>query len=438
MSYLNNLLDLTLDMAPWLVGGLLAAGFIKYWIPESTISRWLGGKGSGPILRGALIGAPLPLCSCSVIPMALGLRRNGASKPATVSFLVATPETGVDSVAVSWIMLGPIMTIIRPITAILSALLSGFLTLLVDKEEAPQQLPKPAAPKPIPVAVQSTVAAPSGYATRSTAIPIMALGSGNTIPIMTRDEGGCATMPILESQNSSQAPGPAMETNPAPTEKKSESACSSGGCCGSSAPEMDFKKLSVWRRFELGVRYALTDLWDDLALWLGVGLLLAAAVMTWLPPGDLHQYADGGIMAMLLIVVASIPVYVCATASTPLAAAMLYSGLTPGMALAFLIAGPATNIAPLGIIGRELGWKIMAAYVLGILLSAVGFGLLIDWIALHWNLVIEAPMASAQEDAVPLWLSGSSTVLLVGLTLRTFLKKQGFFNQPGAVVMESS
>ncbi|HIJ85408.1 MAG TPA: permease, partial [Magnetococcales bacterium] len=132
MSFLFTFQDLLLETAPWLLLGLFSAGVVKAWIPEALVFRWLGGNGWKPILRGALVGTPLPLCSCGVIPMAMGLRRKGASKAATVSFLVATPETGVDSIAISWAMLGPVLTVARPVAAIISAVVSGLLVLSID------------------------------------------------------------------------------------------------------------------------------------------------------------------------------------------------------------------------------------------------------------------------------------------------------------------
>lgn len=341
-EFFSHLTSLTLEMAPWLVFGLLIAGLIKSWVPEERVIRWLGGQGMGPVIRGAIIGAPLPLCSCSVIPMAIGLRRKGASPSSTVSFLVSTPETGVDSIALTWSMLGPFMTIARPVGAILSAMVAGFLTLLVERHLPAGTIPAP------------TVVKPSC-------------------------DGGC-------------------------------------GCSGKSAPAPE--KKTLFARTRSGIDYALNDLWDDLALWLLAGILITAAVTTWIPSGFLTEYTQAGWLAMILIVLTSMPIYVCATASTPMAAAMLYSGISPGMTLAFLLAGPATNLAPLGIIRRELGGWVLTAYLSGIFLSAVGLGLLTDQVAgiMGWIPVIEP---GKMEEWMPEWLAQGSAGLLIGLTLRT-------------------
>ncbi|MBV1921011.1 MAG: permease, partial [Pseudomonadales bacterium] len=131
-----NFYSLSLESAPFLVLGLVIAGLIKAWVPTESVAKQLGGSGIWPITKAALIGAPLPLCSCSVIPVTLGIHRSGASKGSTVSFLVATPETGADSIAISYALLGPFMAIIRPISAISSAIFAGLIvSFSKDKRE---------------------------------------------------------------------------------------------------------------------------------------------------------------------------------------------------------------------------------------------------------------------------------------------------------------
>ena len=366
-TFWDHFLDITLDMAPWLLVGLVAAGLVKALIPESIVMRWLGGRGIGPITRGAIIGAPLPLCSCSVIPMAIGLRRNGASKSATVSFLVATPETGVDSIALSWIMLGPFMTIARPVCAIVSGIYSGLLTLIAEYY----------------------------------------------------DDKAAARIKVAVIQDSSGA-----------QEMKKESSCASG-CCGSSKPAKPTQQPTLLMKTMDGIRYAMTSVWDDIAPWLFVSVILAALVKTWLPEGDLQLFADHSVLSMLLVVAASVPVYVCATASTPLAAAMLFSGMTPGVVLAFLIAGPGTNIAPLVLIKKEMGWRTMLSYVTGIVTSAIMLGLITDWIVQDLNLIAASSLAAVPTDEIPLWISGGSTILLVLLSFRFLFSnlRMTFLNQ---------
>ena len=134
-----NFIALFTESAPFLLVGLLLAGIIRLLIPDSWINKFLGESSS--VVNAALIGTPIPLCSCSVIPAAMGVRRAGASKASTASFMVATPETGVDSIGVTWALMGPVMAIARPIAAISSAIVAGKLVRWWDVETPPKQEP---------------------------------------------------------------------------------------------------------------------------------------------------------------------------------------------------------------------------------------------------------------------------------------------------------
>ena len=340
-AFLDHLLSLYLDAAPWLVFGLAAAGLLQAWVPEAALQRWIGGSGSGAITRAALIGAPLPLCSCGVLPAALGLRRAGASRGATVSFLIATPETGPDSVAISYALLGPFMAVLRPIAAVLSAISAGLLTAWLAPERPGQ-----------------------------TAESLAAEATG----------GSC---------------------------------CSSHSCCADDQPAPG--EPGTIARSIAGLRYAFTTMLDDLALWLAIGLVLAAAVATWVPPLVMAQWGSG-LLPMLGMLAVGIPMYICATASTPVAAALLLAGLSPGTVLVFLLAGPATNIATMGIVRREMGGRTLAAYLLGISLASLGLGLLTDALVAHYGIDIAAQLVEG-TDLVPIGLAWASASLLAAMVL---------------------
>ena len=137
---LNAFVELWQEAAFWLLMGLVVAGLLKTFVTSDKLGRQLRGDGPWPAIKAALIGMPLPLCSCGVIPAAVGLKRGGASNSATTAFLISTPETGADSIAVSWALLGPFMTIIRPIAAICSALAAAMLVWLSERRE-PETVP---------------------------------------------------------------------------------------------------------------------------------------------------------------------------------------------------------------------------------------------------------------------------------------------------------
>ena len=349
MDFINNLLTLSLSAAPWLLFGLILGGLIKAWIPQTFLQRHLGGHGFIPVTKAALLGAPFPLCSCGVVPAALGLRKAGASREATVSFLISTPETGVDSVMVTYALMGPLMAIIRPVTAIFSALTAGLLVSALPQQK------------------------------NATTNESSSVSCNNKSHCCNNNEG---------TQNT----------------------------CNTNLQSKDKWLSKGWQ----GIRYALGDLLDDLVLWLTLGLLLAAAIQTWIPTSFLTQWGSG-LPAMLLMIIIGIPMYVCATASTPIAAAMMMAGISPGTALVFLMTGPATNIATLGIVKREMGLHTLYAYLAGVCVIALLAGLAVDKLAAYESINIQQQVNLGYE-VVPDWLAWGSLLLIIATAVRNKLR----------------
>lgn len=356
IDLLNNIWLVFLDTAFWLLIGLLAAGLIKSFISEDTMKRWVGGRGIGAILRAALFGAPLPLCSCGVLPAAIGIHRAGASKEATVSFLISTPETSVDSVAVTYALMGPVMAIFRPVAAIVNAVGTGLLTTLVADESVP---------------VHNGAAAA---------------------------ESCCSKKEEVKAESSCSASKP----------EKSEASCCSEK---DETPHADqagklFKVLS----------YAGAELLDDISQWMAFGIVLAGIMLTFIPPDWLAQWG-GGLTAMLVMLVVGIPMYICAVASTPVAAGLLLAGVSPGAVLVFLLVGPATNIASFALLKQELGLKVTAVYLLGLSFFSLLMGLLLEWLLQTQQWQVEASLGEAHA-MLPGVLSWLSAFLLIFLAIK--------------------
>jgi len=134
---------LLVESAPYVLFGFLAAGLLKAWIPQEFVARHLGGRTTGAVIKASLLGIPLPLCSCGVIPAAVGLRQQGASRGSSAAFLVSTPESGVDSIAITWALLDPLMTIVRPVAAFVTATATGILINLLPEEPTQPVAPPP-------------------------------------------------------------------------------------------------------------------------------------------------------------------------------------------------------------------------------------------------------------------------------------------------------
>jgi uncharacterized membrane protein YraQ (UPF0718 family) len=349
-----NFLDLSAEASPWLLLGLLIAGLMKAWVPSKVLSKHLG-QGKLAIIKAALIGAPLPLCSCGVIPVATELRRSGASASATSSFLVATPETGIDSVSVSYALLGPVFAIYRPIAAIMSAIITGLLVATIKEED---------------------IKSPHDH--------------------NTSEKTSCCDSKL------------AVKTEEVP---KSSSSC----CASKKVSAIKPENIFISKTKE-GVYYASTKLIDDIIIWLFVGLLFASLIRTFLPEEFLLSYGSG-LPAMLLMIIISIPMYICATASTPIAAGFILAGLSPGTALVFMMAGPATNISTLGVIRNEMGSVVLIRYLLGVSLCALGFALLLDFGLNFYDINISEQMQHSHE-LLPKWFGLSCTGLITFLSIK--------------------
>lgn len=375
-SFFNNFIELSAEASPWLLLGLVIAGLMKAWVPSKILSKHLG-NGKSAVIKAALIGAPLPLCSCGVIPVATELRRSGASAPATASFLVATPETGIDSVSVSYALLGPILAIYRPFAAIMSAIITGLLVSTIKEDDKV---------------------------------------TTNNIESEHKSASCCSS---TSQETPSHKPEPSSccssETTADIIPPKPNSCCST-----ESPPTKDSFFDNFVNKTQTGIHYAATKLIDDIIVWLAIGLLFAAIVSTFLPEEFLISYGSG-LPAMLIMIAISIPMYICATASTPLAAGFIMAGLSPGTALVFMMAGPATNISTLGVIKNEMGAAVLTRYLLGVALCAIGFGMLLDLGLNFFAIDITDQMAHSHE-MLPQWFGLSCFALLVFLAIKPLRK----------------
>lgn len=401
-----NFIDLFLESAPWLLLGLVLAGMLKMFVPMTWMQKQLGGHGFKATVKAAVLGAPLPLCSCGVIPAAVGLRRSGASKAATTSFLVSTPETGVDSVTVSYVLLGPFMAIIRPIAAITSAIVAG---MLVGRDEDVSKSPA--------TDTQKDTAQKSSCCSTSAKEPL----------ILKKEVSCCSSQQTETVKNSCCASDEPTVIKATAMDTSLSYGGESNTCCSQkdeSAPTLQQSSVlngSILSRIVKGLHYAATDLVRDTTMWLLIGLLFAAAVQTYVPSDFLVKWGNG-LLAMLVMVIISIPMYICATASTPIAAGLLLAGVSPGAVLVFMLAGPATNIATLGVVSKELGKRALMGYLGGVLGVALAFGMLVDALVERFGFIVE-PQIGEHYSLLPNWIVYSSGMILAALMLRVLFAK---------------
>ena len=322
------------EMAPFLLLGFLLAGILHVWVPNHLYIPKIAKPNFMSVLWAALFGVPLPICSCGVIPTSIALRREGASKGASVSFLISTPATGVDSILATYSLLGGPFAILRPIAAFVTAMLGGVFTNAVTKNEG------------------------------DTGVAVVGEEHEHH---HDHDHDHCEC---------------------------GEEHCSCG--CGDHDDHDEHEKKSFAQKILATLEYGFVDMVGNVSKWLMIGLLLGALIAAFVPDDFflfLHEYP---VLCMLVVLVLAMPMYTCATGSIPLALALVEKGITPGAALVLLMAGPATSIASMLVVGKAFGKRTLFAYLTSIALGAMFFGFVVDTFFMDTFLSSMLPHASAE------------------------------------------
>jgi len=326
--YFQELISLANEMSPYLLFGFLFAGLLKVYFPQRLLTKYMGGSTASASFFSSMLGVPMPLCSCGVLPTGISLFNNGASRGSTTSFLISTPQTGIDSMLVTYSMLGLPFAIIRPIAALFTGFVGGVLTNKIVKAENPSY---------------DSVAESIG---------------------------------------------------------KNEQ-----------------------RSIKYMLRYAFVEFLQDISKWLIIGLLVAAFVAVLIPDDFfLHSYTFP-FLSMLLVLLASVPMYVCATASVPIAAVLMLKGLSPGAVFVFLMAGPATNAATITVLIKTIGKATTAIYLGTIIIGALVTGMIINYLPSNWWIVDDHLHAHSHGEILPQEVGIVSSIILAGLIINALFQK---------------
>ena len=342
-QFFEALWQLSMAMAPYILFGLLFAGVLHELVPQSIVTKHLGKENIISVLKSTIFGIPLPVCSCGVIPLATSIKKSGASKGATLSFLISTPITGVDSIMATYGIFGWIFTLYRAITSMIIAMVAGALTNIFDKEVEEVAVKKPA------------------FSASFTA---------------TKPKESCGT--------------------------------GEGSCCSSEGSEK--KSFS----FVSALRYAFVTLLGDIAKPLFWGLILGALITVAIPDNLAELLKGSSWLSYVVVIVIAVPMYVCATASLPIAAGLMLSGVSAGAAFVFLSAGPATNTVTIGVVKKMLGSRSLFIYLGSIIVGSIIFGLGLDYIFDVSNI---NPASLIHMDEEGGMVSMVSSILLWGMVL---------------------
>ncbi len=330
MEYLHNLWELFVDMSFYIVIGLLFTGILHAFVNKDAILKHIGKKSTASVVKASVLGVPLPLCSCGVVPTAMYLGKSGGSKGAVVSFLTSTPQTGVDSIIATYGLMGPLFAVYRALAAFVSGIISGIVTnILCKNDDADYASAKPA----------------------------------------------CACSGEHEHKSEPEKPACACSGE---HEHKSEPEMPACACSG----EHEHKSVAeptFIAKIKSVFTYAFGEFLDEIAGHFVVGLLIAALISTFVPEEWLSSFSNP-LLSMLAMLVIGIPMYICSTASIPIALSLMMKGISPGAAFVFLFAGPVTNIASLAILGKSLGKKVLIIYLVCAGVCSIIFGLALDFI----------------------------------------------------------
>ena len=359
------------EASVFLLFGFLLAGMLGILVPGRLLTRLVGTGKIKSVLWGSVIGAPIPMCSCGVLPTALGLRKQGATPGATVAFLVATPETGVDSISLTYALTDPVMTLFRPIAGVATAIAAGLATNLFGA-------PRSKATEP-PLEAAKTPAAGDERCQHA-------------------DDPGGHDHAHRHDHHDDHDEG------------------------ANSLPDRGASRTVVDTTRHI-IRYGFVELLDDVSWWLVLGIVLSGVAVFAIPAQLFDGMWGGGIASMVLMLVLSIPLYTCASCSTPMAAALALKGLSPGAVLVFLLAGPATNIGSLVVLLKVLGRYAVAAYLAAVVIMTLAAGFALNAIYHAWGLDPRATFGTA-AGFVPDLVKETGAVLLTGLLILSMCRTQ--------------
>lgn len=354
---MDEILLLINEMSPYLLLGFLLAGLMHAFIPGRYYTRFLSKPTLGSVINAAIFGIPLPLCSCGVIPTAMSLRKEGASRGAVTSFLIATPQTGIDSIIATFSLMGVPFAVIRPIAALITAVLGGWMVntfVSLRDRKAHREM------------AEGTIVKTEETETCTCHCHCHENKAESCCPEGDSDDHHHHHHHSGEHHHHSSSHHHSSHHH--------HSSSASCHCHDRKIPE------TIGGKIVEALRYAFLDMMSDIGKWLVIGLVVAGLITIYVPDEVFTIFKDNTMASMILVLIISIPMYLCATGSIPIAVVLMLKGLTPGAALVLLMAGPACNMASILVIRKGLGFRTLVIYILSIVIGAVFFGCLIDWL----------------------------------------------------------
>lgn len=357
ITFIENFKDMFISMAFYIMLGLLFVGILNTYIKKESILKHLGRESFASVIKASAFGVPLPLCSCGVVPTAVELKKDGASNGAVVSFLVSTPQTGVDSILATYSMMGVVMAIYRPIAAFFSGIITGGIVDIFAKKDK-----------------------------------------------FNSDIQTSCSCCSCESEHSSC--GCEME----------HSSCGCGCGCKSEVPTTQLAKFK--RVFTYAYGSFLDEIAGHFMLGMLIATVISTFVPT---DFFVSLGLDSGVLAMIAMIIVGLPMYICSTSSIPIAISLVGKGLSFGASFAFLFTGPVTNVASILVLSKVLGKKITTLYIASVSVCSIAFGLLLDFLIekLDWAVLFTSASSTHSEEANI--ISYIVAIIFLALIIRSFI-----------------
>ncbi len=451
---MEQIFHIITEMAPYLLLGFFFAGLMHVFVPARFYTNYLADNSLRSVLYATLLGIPLPLCSCGVLPTALSLHKEGGSKGATTAFLIATPQTGVDSILATYSLMGLPMAIIRPIAALITALGGGTMANVLTASAYPQREGK----AEIHDAEATEHACCCGHEEKEKEEACCCCGHEEEEKEEAccccgheekeKEESCCCCGHEEKEKEESccccgheeKEKEEACCCSNHEEEEKEESCCCCGheekekeescccheekeeSCCCCHHEEKEEANASFGGKLISAFRYAFIDMLDDIGHWLVLGLVVAALITVFVPNDFFAIFASNTWLSMLLVLLISVPMYICATGSIPIAVALMLKGLSPGTAFVMLMAGPACNIASILLIRRRLGTRTLMAYLGSIIVGALLTGVVIDQLLPREWFAVANNVACCHEGSAS-WLEVACAVVLIVLLIVSYMRR---------------
>ncbi len=431
--FLDFLWSSFLLLGPMLLLGLFLAGLIHVFISREAVLRWLHRDSLGSVASSAAIGVPMPLCSCSVVPVVAEMRRKGASRSACMSFLITAPETGADSILVTNAFFGPVAAVVRPVISFITGVVAGVFCIGMIRDD------RTAEPDPARDGHHEHGHDHHGHDhghdhhghehghdhhghdhSHKTLIPgdddcyispgtlraffVTWLGRLNDGIGRARSMTWIKPDFYRESLSLPDAPPPPKDDT-----------------------GRDLSGLTFTTVCKHILRYGFVEVADDILFALLVGVLLGGVLYLAIPDNLMaNEYARW--LSYPVMVLVGVPLYICASASTPIAAALVAKGFSPGAALVFLMTGPATNTGTIAIVASQFGARFASVYVGSVIVVTVVLGIAVDLIMIASGLSLAVNLDASDSPALAAlqWAGALGLFALMFWRFRAGALKSGY------------